>query len=146
MDKIALGYFELAVFGFDFDDIRFDTNVLYFGGDVVHGDVAGTRALRRGDEVAGALVRDANQVGSAARLVQRVMAAGIGGRVGHLAHARLDIDEHYRITGSGFVRGFVGHGSADRRGLGESACKEHAQSYCPKSQMQFHGRLSVSAW
>ena len=123
MDEVALVDVELAVVGFDLEDVGLDEDALDLGGHVVDGDVAGRSTLRRGDEVAGALVGDANQIGAAAGLVEGVVSFGVGGGVGYFAHAGLDVDQDNGVAGGGLAGGFVGDGAGDSGGLRESGAR-----------------------
>ncbi len=124
MDEVALGDPELAVIAFEFKNIGFGGDAFDFGGHVIDGDVAGSIALRRGDEVAGALMGDANEIGAAAGLVEGVEALRIGGGVGHFAHAGLHVDEDYGIACGGFAGGLVDDGAGYSGGLRQGGGKK----------------------
>ena len=72
VDEVALGDVKLAVVAFELEDVGFDEDAFDLGGHVVDGNVAGAAALGCGDEVARALVGDANEIGTAAGLIERV--------------------------------------------------------------------------
>ncbi len=133
--EVALGHFELAVVGFDFEHVGFDEDALNLGGDVVDRDVARRAALGRGNKVAGALVGYANQIGAAAGLVERVVSVGVGGGVGHFAHAGLHVDQHYGVARGGLAGGLVGHRAGDGGGLRQSGGEQQAQSKSAKSEV-----------
>jgi hypothetical protein len=126
VDEVALVDGELTVVGFELQDVGFDGDSLDLGGDVEYGDVAGTTALGRGDEVRAALMSDANEVGAAAGLSERVLAIGIGSGFGDFAHAGLDVDEDDGISGGGLSGGLIGDRTSDSGSLGQRACKEQA--------------------
>ena len=141
MHEVALVDLELAVLGFDLHHIGLDGDALHLGGHVVDRDVAGRAALGRGDKVACALVRDPHQVGAAAGLAERIVPVGVGGCVGHFAHAGLHVDQHHRIAHGGLAGGLVGDRAGDGGGLRQSAGEQQAQSKSAKNKLsRFHGR------
>ena len=107
VDEVALGDVQLAIVGFELVDVGLDEDAVDLGGHIVDGNVAGAAALGRGDEVAGALVGDANQVGTAAWLIEGVVPLGIGGGVRDFAHAGLHVDEDDGVARCRFVGGLV---------------------------------------
>ena len=128
-------HFELAVLGFDLQHIGLDEDALHLGGHVVDRDVAGRAALRRGNKVARALVRDADQVGTAARLAERIVAVGVGGGVGNFAHAGLHVDQHHGIARGGLAGGLVGDRAGDGGGLRQSAGEQQAKARVRKTNV-----------
>ena len=86
------------------------------GGGVVDVDFDGLGSGRRGAEVVGFIVRDADEVDAFVGHREGKAAARVGLGAGGFLHALLKADEDYVVSGSGFVGGFVGDGAGDFAG------------------------------
>ena len=86
---------------------------------------------------------DPHQQIAAAGLGQHVVAMGVGGGVGRLAHAGLGVHQHYRIARGGLAGGFIGH-RAGELSLCQRACRQQAHSNdAEEKRGRFHGRKGI---
>ena len=95
-------------------------------------------------------MRDHHERRRVAGAVQRVVAAGVGGGVGHFAHAGHRFHQHDCVAGGGFACGLVGHGAGELRSLRECAGKKKAATVACKNVfidlMVFLAVLILGCW
>lgn len=143
MHKISLGHLQLTIGGLKLQHISLDENPRNLGGHVIHGDVAGRIALRRADEVRRTLVNCPHQIIAVAGLGQLVVPSGVGGGLGHFAHAALHVHQHHGVAHCRPAGGLVGHRSGDLS-LGHCARQQNAQGNGAKNDLrQFHGGMGI---
>ena len=125
--KEALVHAELSVLCFDLQNVGVDGNSLNLGRHIVYRDIVRSAAPRHVSEIFGSLVRHADQVGIAARQIQRVVSLGVGGHVTHFAHARHRLNQHHSIARGRLAGSLVRHGASHSCGLRQCAGKQKTQ-------------------
>ena len=134
VDEVPFDHLQLAIRTLHLQHIGLDGDALNLGGHIIDREVAGRASLGRGYKVARALVGYAHQIGAASRLNQRVTPAGVGGGMGHFAHAGLHVHQHHGVARGGLVGGLVGHCTGDSGSLDQCGRCKQAESKNAKGE------------
>ena len=105
---------ETVAVGLDAEDVRFADDAFDFGGGVVDVELDGLGARRRGAEVGGLIVRDADEVDAGVGDFEGEAAACVSFGAGGFLHALLETDEDDVVVGRGLVGGAVGNDAGER--------------------------------
>ena len=116
----------VAGVGLDAHDVGFAGDAFDLRGGVVDVDFDGLGAGRRGAEVVGLVVGDADEVDALVGHGEGEVAAGVGLGAGGLLHALLEADEDDVVAGGGLVGRLVGDDAGDVVG-GESREREEEE-------------------